>query len=145
MITIHLDGRTLELQEGSRLSSILSGHPAGCAVAVIRPATQEQTTTASLAIGTTAGEITIELSGEEPGLFDAPGFAPRLALHWSDRYAAAFGPFPSAIRPARKPHVYDRGDVILGCGGYEPERSLRDPGIRPIMVPARAGALWERS
>jgi putative methanogenesis marker protein 3 len=123
MITIHFDGRTLELSEGSRLSSILSGHPTGCAVAVIRPATQEQTKTASLAIGTTAGEITIELSGEEPGVFDKPGITTLLALHWSDRYAAAFGPFPSAIRPIRKPHVYDRGDVILGCGGYEPGRS----------------------
>ena len=40
-----------------------------------------------------------------------------------DRYAAAFGPFPSDLHPARKPHLYERGDVILGCGGYEPARS----------------------
>ncbi|MCK9631632.1 MAG: methanogenesis marker 3 protein [Methanoregula sp.] len=122
MVTIHLDGKRLELAEGSRLSSILSDHPAGCAVAIIRPATQEQTKTANLAIGTTAGEITVEISGEGDGL---PGseITEKLALHWSDRYAAAFGPFPSAIHPLRKPHVYERGDVILGCGGYEPGRS----------------------
>ncbi|MDD1686115.1 methanogenesis marker 3 protein [Methanoregula sp.] len=123
MITIHLDNKRLELAEGSRLSSVLAGHPQGCAVAIIRPATQEQTRTASLAISTTAGEITIEMSGKEPGLLESPTILPSLALHWGDRYAAAFGPFPSPVRPVRKPHVYDRGDVILGCGGYEPERS----------------------
>jgi putative methanogenesis marker protein 3 len=123
MITIHLDGKRMELDEGRRLSSILSGHPAGCAVGIIRPATQEQTKTANLAIGTTAGEITIELAGQETRFPDSPDITGKLALHWSDRYAAAFGPFPSAIHPLRKPHVYERGDVILGCGGYEPQRS----------------------
>ena len=47
----------------------------------------------------------------------------KLALHWGDRYTAAFGPFPPPIQPVRKPHLYERGDVILGCGGYEPARS----------------------
>jgi putative methanogenesis marker protein 3 len=123
MITIHLDGKRLELSEGSRLSSVLSGQPAGCAVGIIRPATQEQTKTANLALGTTAGEITIEMGGGEIGFPESPDLIGRLALHWSDRYAAAFGPFPTAIRPLRKAHLYERGDVILGCGGYEPERS----------------------
>ncbi|MDD4136670.1 MAG: methanogenesis marker 3 protein [Methanoregula sp.] len=124
MITIHLDGKRMELGEGSRLSSILSNHPAGCAVGIIRPATQEQTKTASLAISTTAGEITIEMmAGQETGFLESPDITGRLVLHWSDRYAAAFGPFPSSVHPLRKPHVYERGDVILGCGGYEPQRS----------------------
>lgn len=123
MITIHLNGKRMELGEGSRLSSVLSDHPAGCAVGIIRPATQEQTKTANLAIGTTAGEITIEMGGQEAGLPGLKDITGKLALHWSDRYAAAFGPFPSSIRPFRKPHVYDRGDVILGCGGYDPQRS----------------------
>jgi UPF0288 family protein (methanogenesis marker protein 3) len=26
-------------------------------------------------------------------------------------------------RSGRTPHIYERGDVILGCGGYEPARS----------------------
>jgi putative methanogenesis marker protein 3 len=123
MISIHLDGKRLEREEGSRLGSVLSGHPAGCAVGIIRPATQEQTKTANLAISTTAGDITIEMAGKEAGFLESPDITGRLTLHWSDRYAAAFGPFPSSIRPLRKPHVYERGDVILGCGGYEPGRS----------------------
>jgi len=123
MITIHLDGKRMELTEGSQLSSVISGHPPGCAIGIIRPATQEQRKTASLAITTTAGEFTIEAAGQDTALFTAPDSIGKLALHWNDRYAAAFGPFPSSIKPARKPWVYERGDVILGCGGYEPERS----------------------
>jgi putative methanogenesis marker protein 3 len=123
MVTIHIDGEKKEVGEGSRLSSLLSTHPQGCSIGIIRPATKEQSATGSLAISTTAGEITLEGSGQAASFFDEPALAGKLALHWSDRYAAAFGPFPSSIRPERKPHLYERGDVILGCGGYDPARS----------------------
>ena len=62
MATIHLNGVRMEIAPGALLSSILSDHPQGCAVAIIRPATQEQTRTANLAITTTAGDITIEVA-----------------------------------------------------------------------------------
>jgi UPF0288 family protein (methanogenesis marker protein 3) len=123
MITIHLDGERLETGEGSTLASILSGHKTGCCVAIIRPALQEQAKTSSLAITTTAGELTIEVQGQAAAFLESPGISEQLRLHWTDRYATAFGPFPSGIRPNRKPRLYDRGDVILGCGGYEPARS----------------------
>jgi putative methanogenesis marker protein 3 len=123
MVTIHLDGERLAVAEGSTLGSILKGHPAGCAVAIIRPATQEQAKTGSLAITTTAGQITVELTGEHASFLESPAIVPQLVLHWQDRYAAAVGPFPSDHHPARKPHLYERGDVILGCGGYDPARS----------------------
>jgi len=123
MVTIHLDGERLAVTEGSTLGSILKNHPPGCAVAIIRPATQEQAKTGSLAITTTAGQITVELTGEHASFLESPAIVPQLVVHWQDRYAAAVGPFPSDIHPARKPHLYERGDVILGCGGYEPARS----------------------
>ncbi len=123
MITIHLDGERLEVGEGSTLGSVLKDLPPGCSAAIIRPATQEQARTGSLAIGTTAGQITVELSGGHAPFLESPVIVPHLALHWQDRYAAAFGPFPSDIHPIRKPHLYERGDVILGCGGYDPARS----------------------
>lgn len=123
MITIHLDGERLELGDRSTLGSVLKDHPAGCSVAVIRPATQEQAKTGSLAISTTAGQVTVELSGEHTNFLESPAIVPQLLLHWQDRYAAAFGPFPSDLHPDRKPHLYERGDVILGCGGYDPTRS----------------------
>ena len=123
MVTIHLDGERLVVAEGSTLGSVLKDHPPGCSVAIIRPATQEQAKTDSLAISTTAGQITVELTGEHAAFLESPAIVPQLVLHWGDRYAAAFGPFPSDLHPARKPYLYERGDVILGCGGYDPARS----------------------
>ncbi len=123
MITIHLDGERLETAEGSTLASILAGYEKDCCVAIIRPAIKEQAKTSSLAITTTAGEVTIEVQGQAAAFLESPGIIEQLNLHWTDRYATAFGPFPSDIHPDRKPHLYDRGAVILGCGGYEPARS----------------------
>jgi putative methanogenesis marker protein 3 len=123
MVTIHLDGERLEVGEGARLRSVLSELPERCCVAVIRPATKEQALTDSLTISSTAGEITIEVEGKKAAFLESAGIASHLSLHWQDRYAAAFGPFPSAIKPIRKSHLYERGDVILGCGGYDPQRS----------------------
>jgi len=123
MVTIHLDGERLEVGEGSSLAAILPALPAGTCVAVIRPAAQAQAATNSLAISTTAGEVTIDVAGESAAFLAAGDLTAHLSLHWQDRYAAAFGPFPSGIRPLRKQALYERGDVILGCGGYDPKIS----------------------
>lgn len=123
MIRVHLDGELHELGDGSTLSSLVTGHPAGCSVAVIRPATKEQEKTGSLTVTTTKGEITIEMAGRTVDVLERPDAAASLSLHWEDRYAAAFGPFSSDIRPDRMPHLYERGDVVLGCGGYDPKKS----------------------
>jgi len=122
MIRVHLDGELRELADGSTLASLAAGHPAGCSVAVIRPATKEQEKTQSITVTTTKGEITLEMAGQAVDALEHPDAA-GLSLHWEDRYAAAFGPFASDIRPARKPHLYERGDVILGCGGYDPRKA----------------------
>lgn len=123
MVSIHLDGERLDVGEGTHLRSVLPELPQGCCVAVIRPATKERARTNSLAISSTAGEVTIDLEGDKAAFLETAGITDRLPLHWQDRYAAAFGPFPSTIRPLRKPHMYERGDVILGCGGYDPKLS----------------------
>jgi putative methanogenesis marker protein 3 len=123
MITVHLDGERLEIIEGSTLGSIIPNQSPECSIAVIRPSMQEQSKTGNLAISTTAGEVTIEIASGSEDFLKSPDIVQKLALHWSDRYATAFGPFPSTIHPMRQPHIYERGDVILGCGGYEPARS----------------------
>ena len=123
MITIHVDGERMEVREGSTFGSIISHHLPGSCVAIIRPQTQEQSQTGTLAISTTAGEVAMEITGGSDDFLKTPEIVQKLALHWGDRYTAAFGPFPSPIQPVRKPHLYERGDVILGCGGYEPARS----------------------
>ncbi len=123
MAVIHLDGEKIEVAPGSVLRTIVPALPEGCCVAVIRPAVQEQAATNSFSIHTTAGEVRIEAEGDRAAFFMAPGAADALSLHWQDRYAAAFGPFTSSLRPVRKPGIYERGDVILGCGGYDPQHS----------------------
>jgi putative methanogenesis marker protein 3 len=123
MITVHLDGERLEINEGNTLGSVIPNHPPECSIAIIRPSTQEQAKTGNLAISTTAGEVIIEIARGNDDFLKSSDILQKLTLHWGDRYATAFGPFPSAIHPVRKPHIYERGDVILGCGGYEPARS----------------------
>lgn len=123
MPIIHLDGEKIEVGAGSSLKTVVPQLADGCCVAVIRPAAQEHARTNSLTIHSTAGEITIEAEGDRAAFLEKPSAANALALHWHDRYAAAFGPFPSPVVPARKPALYERGDVILGCGGYDPQRS----------------------
>ena len=121
--TIRLDGQTLDIEEGKRLSEIIPDKDPRCSVAVIRPATRESASTSSFRVITTQGEITIEPSGKGPEILTMLTSGNPLTLHWHDRYSSAFGPFASTLRPARIPHLYERGDVILGCGGYDPKRS----------------------
>ena len=125
MMEIYLDGERIEVPAGTRLGEILPGRDMRCSVAVIRPALGEATAESQeVRFVTSAGDMVVEMADPAtvPRLF-APGLAERLRLHWQDRYAAAFGPFETGIRPARAPGRYERGDVILGCGGYDPARS----------------------
>jgi putative methanogenesis marker protein 3 len=123
VITIHLDGKKLEIEGEKRLGTVIPDRDPRCSVAVIRPASRESARTSSYRVTTTRGEITIEPSGKGADLFESPLFSQSYPLHWHDRYAAAFGPFSSTIHPERAPRLYERGDVILGCGGYDPKRS----------------------
>jgi putative methanogenesis marker protein 3 len=116
-VEILLDGKSLEVREGATLGSLLGPRDPGLAVAVIRPRAAEAAETRTVRITTTKGEVVVELLKAGPGILSP------LALHWADRYAAAFGPFPADLVPARVPHPYGRGDVLLGCGGYDPARS----------------------
>ena len=120
---ILLDGKRVELREGATLGSVLGPRDPGLAVAVIRPRAAEAAETRTIQITTTKGEVVVELLRAEPAVLSGTGGARPLDLHWADRYAAAFGPFGAELVPARVPRQYGRGDVLLGCGGYDPSRS----------------------
>lgn len=121
MISVWCDGEEIRVEKGSTLGSLLREHDFSCVVAVIRPGARESAATGNLRISTTAGEVVSEHAG---GAAFPEAAMNRLAIRWEDRYAAAFGPFPSRIVPDRTQHLYERGDVILGCGGYDPDQSL---------------------
>ncbi len=121
MPTIQHDGAYRELPAGATLGDLCEGLDRRFVVAVIRPSTTEAAATANVRLLTTAGEVTIEVA-PEARLPDGAVLA-GTKVGWADRNSVAFGPFPSAVAPARRTHQYRRGDVILGCGGYDPARS----------------------
>jgi len=122
---IHLDGKRVQVPAGSRLGDLLPEWDFRYSVAVIRPALEEDAAESQeIRFVTTVGDIVVEMA--DPAFAArllSPGLAEDLRLHWQDRYAAALGPFESGIRPARRPGRYERGDVVLGCGGYDPSKS----------------------
>lgn len=132
MTEIRLDDERLEVPDGAILGDIIPSHPPECSVAVIRPVQTESAATRNIRVTTTAGEVIIELTGAIPPVLQNyitggthTGTHPEnLILKWADRQAAAFGPFPTDIISKRTPHRYDRGNVILGCGGYDAEKSF---------------------
>jgi putative methanogenesis marker protein 3 len=122
-VEVLLDGKRLEIREGMTLGAILGPRDARLAVAVIRPRAAEAAETQTVQMITTKGEVVVELLRPEPVLLAIAGGERPLGLHWADRHAAAFGPFQSDLAPARAPHRYARGDVLMGCGGYDNRRS----------------------
>ncbi|MDD1674457.1 MAG: methanogenesis marker 3 protein [Methanomicrobiales archaeon] len=120
---IHLDGNRVSVPEGTLLRDLLPGWDACCAVAVVLPAEAKAMETLSLVITTTSGEIVVEGSSQARTILTGTGLAENLHIGWVDRYTAAFGPFRGSFIPARSPFRYERGDMIMGCGGYDPARS----------------------
>jgi putative methanogenesis marker protein 3 len=123
-VEIHLDGKMMEVPEDITLDRLLPDRDPRCAVAIIRPAEAAQEQTPFIRLNTTRGEVVIEITDPRFALIRAAEEAADLRVQWEDRYAVAFGPFSTDFSPSRTPASYDRGDVILGCGGYDPGRSL---------------------
>ncbi len=121
---IHLDGKKTEVKEGRTLDDLLPTRDPRCVVAIIRPAETAQEQTPFIRLTTTQGEVVIETNDLRFALIEASGARQNFRVQLEDRYAAAFGPFSMDFSPSRTPASYDRGDVILGCGGYDPARSL---------------------
>lgn len=120
---IHLDGRKVEVKEGSKLDDVLPNRDPKCSVAIIRPGEAKAEQTPFVRIVTSAGEVVVETTDPRFSVIESPDIQITMNVQWIDRYSVAFGPFRSTIEPARRGYSYDRGDVILGCGGYDAKRS----------------------
>lgn len=121
MISILLDGVRKEVMDGTRLRDILKDHDPDLVVAIIRPGKTDTTVSRSYLIRTSSGEVVIEVDAKNQDLFQSDTLL--CPLHWRDQRSIHFGPFPSLIKPIRKESRYERGDVVIGCGGYDPQRS----------------------
>ena len=122
MVTIHIDGVKAGCEPGTVLRDLLPGHDWSLSVAVIRPGTTHRSETRQFLLKTSAGEIVIETSGD--GIKDWSAIPGNLPVKWEDRLSVSAGTFPGSFTPARRPSRYERGDLILGCGGYDPDRSV---------------------
>ena len=131
LINIILDGKGMELENGAVLGDAIPQFPREFSVAVILPAESSEITTGNFRMLTNEGEVVVELVNDQlphqirellTSLFERKELIP-LKLKWEDRYSAAFGPFSSKIRPDKSIHRYSKGDLILGCGGYDPDNS----------------------
>ncbi|WP_394295945.1 methyl-coenzyme M reductase-associated protein Mmp3 [Methanolacinia petrolearia] len=131
LINIILDGKRMEMKDGSLLKDLVPQLSPNFSVAIIKPSESSEVTTGSFRIVTDEGEVTIELEDKRAptavrelliSLFEKKELLP-MKIKWDDRYSASFGPFSSKIRPDKNAHRYSKGDLILGCGGYDPGNS----------------------
>ena len=123
MVRVTLDGIAIQAADGACLKDILPDHNPALSLAIIRPGVVSEEVTRHFRITTTKGEFVAEIPDSNVHLPDSDDTSFNPALHWSDRYTAAFGPFPSDFTPSRRPSRYARGDILIGCGGYDTRRS----------------------
>ena len=132
MTKVHLDGQITEIKDGTKLGELISHIPSKYSVAIIRSSESSESTTKNIRLFTSAGEVVIELNSKgmeffSEGLFNRffsdKNLPALFNLRWTDRQTAAFGPIKTEIIPDRKQHHYNKGDIIIGCGGYDPENS----------------------
>jgi len=123
MLKLSLDGKEITVVEGSTLNTVLPDRRPGQSIGIISPKQVSESETREFLILTSAGEIVVEaVRGTNAGTI-LSGFN-GLNGGWQDLKVASFGPFKSSFTPARKPSGYERGDLVIGCGGYDPGRSF---------------------
>jgi putative methanogenesis marker protein 3 len=122
MAHVLLDGKPVEFLPGATLGDLLPGHDPELSVAVIRPGKKSSSETRQFLLKSTAGDLVIETEGA--GMISMSDLPPDLAVIWEDRLSVSLGLFSARFTPSRRPSRYDRGDLILGCGGYDPSRSV---------------------
>ncbi len=117
-IRIILNGEAKTIAAGTTLASLLPDQPAGTSVVLLKPASVSQEKTSHLRMTTTAGDIVIEVAKGMRFPLELED-TDSLRVHFEDKNAVAFGPFPADFVPAHEEFRYPRGSVSLGCGGYD--------------------------
>ncbi|NLV25849.1 MAG: methanogenesis marker 3 protein [Methanomicrobiales archaeon] len=123
MPTIHIDGKIITTPDGSTVDDVLPDRNPDLSIGIIRPVTVSRSETREFLLKTSAGEIVVETVPDTKANEILSGLS-GIKSGWIDVQAASFGPFSSSFAPSRRSSRYDRGDVALGCGGYDPDRSF---------------------
>ena len=122
MLRVRLDGKDIQVPDGSTIDTILPHRGPSQSVGILSPREVSRSETHEYLLQTTAGELVAEIvPGTKAGLILAE--ISGMKAGWQDLQVASFGPFNASFTPAKKPSRYERGDIVLGCGGYDPGRS----------------------
>ena len=141
MKTVRLDGQIREVDDNAVLGDLIPDLSARYSAAIIKETHSEESSTQNIRLFTSAGDMVIELTQRGSELFAAGFFGvigsagtgtgsgdngdagAQLKVKGSDRQTVAFGDFKSGMVPGKKTRTYQPYEVILGCGGYDPDSS----------------------
>ena len=118
-IRIFLNGEQKTVAEKTTLQTLLPNQPEGTSVVLLLPGSVSREKTSHLRLSTTAGDIVIELAKKVSFPIPTGETGQNLRVHFEDKNAVSFGPFPENFTPDKKTYHYERGAVCLGSGGYD--------------------------
>jgi putative methanogenesis marker protein 3 len=124
VISIEINGQKLELEDKALLKDAINASKAlyipGTTIGIIKTGAKVEEATLEYKIHTTKGEFRIELFGDHTLWTKSNHLFPNVQAHWETRNAIAFGPVVTDINIQRAEQKYNRYDVFLGTGGYDP-------------------------
>jgi len=124
VISIEINGHKLELQDKALLKDAINASKAvyipGTTIGIIKTGAKVEEATSEYKINTTKGEFRIELFGDHTLWTKSNHLFLNVKAHWETRNAIAFGPVATDITIQRGEQKYNRYDVFLGTGGYDP-------------------------
>jgi putative methanogenesis marker protein 3 len=127
VISIEINGQKLELDDKALLKDAINASKAfyipGTTIGIIKTSEKVEEATSEYKIHTTKGEFRIELFGDHTLWTKSSHLFSNVTAHWETRNAIAFGPAAMDIKIQRGEQKYNRYDVFLGTGGYDPGNS----------------------
>jgi putative methanogenesis marker protein 3 len=124
VISIEVNGEKLELDNNSLLKDAINATKAfyipGTTIGILKTGAEKEEATSEYKIQTTKGEFRIELFGDHSLWIRSNHLFLDARAHWETRNAIAFGPVATDINIQRAEQKYNRYDVFLGTGGYDP-------------------------
>jgi len=131
VISIEINGQKLDLNDNALLKDAIETAKAfyipGTTVGILKTGAKKEEATSEYKINTTKGEFRIELFAEHILWTKFNHLFSNVKAHWETRNAIAFGPVGTDITIQRAEKKYNRYDVFMGTGGY-------DPGNTYLMV-----------
>ena len=120
---IRLNGRGVEVAEGTTLGDAMKGEPhlEGTLVALTRPASSIQKGTPEFEVVTPKGAFVIRIDDSENGR-KFRDIIPQLIganIRWKSSKLMAYGSFPSDIEVSREANEYSRYDCFFSLGGFD--------------------------